>query len=212
MYPSNENKIKSEKILLRRTSSDLRAVVDNNGFYPQNSLFIITSTIDLYFLVGLMNSSLFNFIYKTKCPQEGKIFAEVKPSIIKTLPIIQTSNDKKLLVKENATKIQELSSKLEFEKKKFKNSLSRKFNLIEVPKKLQYWYQLSYSDFIKELNKKKIKLSLSEEAEWETYFTIEAKKINDLKVQIEKIVKNLDQFVYKLYELTEDEIKLVENE
>ena len=51
--------------------------------------------------------------------------------------------------------------------KKFQGSLERKFELTELPKKLQEWYLLSYTEFIKELAKKKIKLSLSEEAEWE---------------------------------------------
>ena len=69
---------------------------------------------------------------------------------------------------------------------------------------------LSYADFIKELEKKKIKLSLSEEAEWEMYFTSEAQKAIELKSQIEKTDKEIDQMVYALYELTEDEIKIVE--
>jgi hypothetical protein len=89
-------------------------------------------------------------------------------------------------------------------------SLAGFYTLSELPKKLQDWYLLSYTDFIKELAKKKIKLSLSEEAEWETYFTSEAKKALDLKVQIEKTDKKIDQMVYALYELTEDEIKIVE--
>lgn len=94
--------------------------------------------------------------------------------------------------------------------KKFQRSLERKFALTELPKKLQDWYMLSYADFIKELGKKKIKLSLSEEAEWEMYFTSEAKKALELKAQIEKTDKEIDQMVYALYELTEDEIKIVE--
>ena len=93
---------------------------------------------------------------------------------------------------------------------KFQRSLERKFALTEISKKLHDWYLLSYSEFIKELEKKKIKLSLSEEAEWETYFTTEAKKALELKSQIEKTDREIDQMVYALYELTEDEIKIVE--
>ncbi|MBK6964416.1 MAG: hypothetical protein IPH20_10905 [Bacteroidales bacterium] len=70
------------------------------------------------------------------------------------------------LVKLNASKnfhLQELSQK-------FQRTLQRKFNLGELSGKLQNWYLLSYAEFIKELSKKKVKLSLSEEAEWEAYF------------------------------------------
>jgi hypothetical protein len=93
---------------------------------------------------------------------------------------------------------------------KLQKSLLRKFNIEDLSKKLQNWYLLSYPEFIKELAKKKIKLSLSDEAEWETYFTTEAKKALDLKAQIDKTDKEIDQMVYKLYDLTDEEIKIVE--
>lgn len=95
---------------------------------------------------------------------------------------------------------------------KFQRSIQRKFELEELPKKLQDWYLLSYVEFIKELGKKKIKLSLAQEAEWEEYFSQEATKAQALKQQIDKTDKEIDQMVYALYELTEEEIKIVEGE
>jgi type II restriction/modification system DNA methylase subunit YeeA len=61
-----------------------------------------------------------------------------------------------------------------------------------------------------ELGKKKVKLSLSDEAEWEEYFMQEQKKALDIKTKIGATDKEIDQMVYKLYGLTEDEIKIVE--
>ena len=80
-----------------------------------------------------------------------------------------------------------------------------------MPKKLQDWYKLSYPEFIKELAKKKIKLSLSQEAEWEDYFETESKKAQELKAQIDATDKAIDQMVYELYELSEEEINIIEN-
>jgi hypothetical protein len=88
--------------------------------------------------------------------------------------------------------------------------LLRKFNLIEVPKKIEDFYLYSYSDLIKELAKKKIKLSLSDEAEWEEYFNTESKKALELKSKIDATDKEIDQMVYKLYDLTEEEIRIIE--
>ena len=65
-------------------------------------------------------------------------------------------------------------------------------------------------DFIIELAKKKIKLSLAEEAEWEEYFNAESKKALELKSKIDATDKEIDQMVYKLYDLTEEEIAIVE--
>ena len=93
---------------------------------------------------------------------------------------------------------------------KFQNSINRKFNLESLSNKLEDWYLLSYSDFIKELAKKKIKLSLSDEAEWEEYFNTESKKALELKSKIDATDKEIDQMVYKLYDLTEEEIAIVE--
>ncbi|MEI7843746.1 MAG: N-6 DNA methylase [Gallionellaceae bacterium] len=96
MYPSNEILMTGEKLLLRRTSDNLRCSYDNAGFYGQNSLFILHSAVvPLKFLLALLNSKLLGFIYKLKNPQTGKVFAEVKPSVIKELPIFDiTKADK----------------------------------------------------------------------------------------------------------------------
>jgi len=65
-------------------------------------------------------------------------------------------------------------------------------------------------DFIQELAKKKIKLSLADEAEREEYFITESKKALELKYKIDATDKEIDQMVYKLYDLTEEEIAIVE--
>lgn len=79
-----------------------------------------------------------------------------------------------------------------------------------MPKKLQEWYLISYGDFIKELEKKKVKLSLSQKAEWEDYFLLESKKALALKTDIDTTDKEIDQMVYELYGLTKEEIEIVE--
>ncbi len=55
-------------------------------------------------------------------------------------------------------------------------SIKREFNLEEVSTKLNTWYKLTYAEFIKELEKKKVKLTLSQKAEWEDYFKTEQQK------------------------------------
>ncbi|CAN5291388.1 hypothetical protein BH09BAC2_BH09BAC2_03620 [soil metagenome] len=210
MYSSDEKKILQSKILLRRTSDNLKAVLDESKLYPQNSIFIITSKIDLRFLLLLLNSKLFDFIYKAKCPQVGKVFAEVKPSIIKELPISKKTLDNNVLQKADIMFV--LNKGLNLISQQFQRTIERKFELTELPKKLQHWYLLSYADFIKELAKKKVKLSLAEEAEWETYFLAESKKALELKNKIETTDKEIDQMVYNLYNLTPEEIKIVEGE
>ncbi|HQE34712.1 MAG TPA: restriction endonuclease subunit M, partial [Flavobacterium alvei] len=111
---------------------------------------------------------------------------------------------------EKADLMLSLNKDLQEQSQKFERTIQRKFELDDLPKKLQDWYVLSYSEFIKELAKKKIKLSLSQEAEWEDYFTTEAQKVLQLKTQIDTTDKAIDKMVYELYGLSEDEIAIVE--
>ena len=67
-------------------------------------------------------------------------------------------------------------------------------------------------DFVKELKKRKIKLSLTEEAEWEDYFLVEQQKAIEIKAQITKLDKEIDVMVYELYGLTDEEIAIIEND
>lgn|GEM_PF-5013264 len=101
MYPSNEKRMLEPKILLRQTSADIKAVYDEDGYYCQNSVFtIISSTLDLKYLLALLNSKLVDFVYKLKNPQEKKVFAEIKPSVVNNLPIkvldLKNKTDKKI--------------------------------------------------------------------------------------------------------------------
>ena len=93
---------------------------------------------------------------------------------------------------------------------KFIRILQRKFEIEKLSKKLENWHELTYAEFIKELAKKKVKMSLSEEAEWEEYFLAEQAKAQQLMLQIENTDKEIDQMVYKLYDLTDDEIAIIE--
>ena len=57
---------------------------------------------------------------------------------------------------------------------------------------------------------KNITLSLSDQSEWKGYFEEMKNKVNQLQSEIEKTDKQIDQMVYELYGLTEEEIKIVE--
>ena len=93
---------------------------------------------------------------------------------------------------------------------KFTRNIQREFNLEKLSAKLENWVQLSFNEFLKELEKSKVKLTLSQKAEWEDYFIQESKKALEIKHQIDTTDKQIDQMVYQLYGLSEEEIKIVE--
>ena len=150
------------------------------------------------------------FYYFTNTSSDNKIvFPKVKKSQLLELPIVELKNQTPFI--EKADLMLSLNKDLQEQSQKFQRMLERKFELAVLPKKIQEWYLLSYSDFIKELSKLKIKLSLSQEAEWEEYFRSEASKLNAIKSQIDATDKAIDTMVYTLYGLTDEEIAIVES-
>ncbi len=88
--------------------------------------------------------------------------------------------------------------------------LQSKFTIININTKLENWYTLNANEFLKELSKQKIKLTLSEQQEWLQYFEEQKIKANNIQQTINETDKKMDQMVYALYGLTEEEIKIVE--
>ncbi|OHE07479.1 MAG: hypothetical protein A2513_00475 [Sulfurimonas sp. RIFOXYD12_FULL_33_39] len=213
MYPSNEQKMISPKLLMRQTSDILRVVYDQNSFYCQNSIFIVTSDkINLKYLNTLLNSKLLNFLYSMENPQSGKTFAEIKPSVIKDLPIKEISDSQQKPFIQKADKMLSLNKELHETKQNFYDML----NQDKLTKKLQNFEELEFEEFVKEYAKaKKLKFAdkLQErnfKQEWQSLFENDKALTCKLKEEISTTDKEIDKMVYELYELSDDEIKIVE--
>jgi len=106
----------------------------------------------------------------------------------------------------------ELNRDLQISKQNFIDELK----LEKIPKKLQNFEELNFEDFIKEYKKaKKLKFTDKLEErnfknEWKALFENDSKIALDLKNQIEITDKEIDNMVYKLYGLSDDEIRMVE--
>ena len=105
-----------------------------------------------------------------------------------------------------------LNKEFSDKKTKFIASLRRNLDLENVSKKIDAFYELSFEDFCKELKKKKINLSLNKQDEWEDYFNYYKKELTEIKEQIDKTDNEIDLMVYKLYDLTYNEVKTIDPE
>ena len=167
----------------------------------------VNEKIDLKVLMVILNSKLAKFYLQRNSSLKAGGYFSYSSNVLNSFPI-KTNIPEQLVQVSSAILLIESEFKASIQK--FQKSILRKFEINDLSKKLEDWYLLSYSDFIKELAKKKIKLSLSDEAEWEEYFNLESKKALELKSQIDETDKEIDQMVYKLYDLTEEEIAIVE--
>jgi hypothetical protein len=70
---------------------------------------------------------------------------------------------------------------------------------------------LDFAGFVAELKKQKIRLSLSQQDEWEPYFNDYKEACNTLREQIQKTDSEIDTRVFDLYGLTQEERQTVLN-
>lgn len=205
----NEKIFKGEKILsIRKCLYPSFAFVDFDSYVNRTYNIIQTDKLSLKYLTAILNSKLVVFWLREKGKLQGDVF-QVDINPITSIPLIKGINYKNF---EDFTYEMVKLNKLFLEQsQKFQRTIQRKFELEELPKKLQDWYKLSYAEFIKELAKKKVKLSLSQEADWEDHFIQESKKALELKATIDATDKAIDAMVYELYGLSDEEIALVEN-
>lgn len=204
----------SPRILIRRTGNYLCCVMLNEPALTESTLYscsLKSDNLEIYYLLSILNSKFLTYIVRQNMITNEQAFPQIMMSDIQLLkipiPKLEIQNELKKLAKFLELKLSELQE----QSQKFQRTLQRKFELESLPKKLESWYELTFAEFVKELSKKKIKLSLSEEAEWEDYFLQEQQKAIALKQQIEKTDKEIDTMVYELYGLSEEEIKIVEN-
>lgn len=201
-----------EKIVIRQTSDSLICHLDCTKSVNLNNVYNVGKLSDhfeLKYILCLLNSKLMNKLYQSISQEKGRLFAEVKKIYLEKLPIKSIPLPEQQPFIDQADKMLEKNAKLQTLTAKFLRSLERELGLNEPSKALQNWYGLDFATFLKELSKKKVKLSLSQKAEWEDYFLTEQQKAVTLQNEIAETDKTIDQMVYQLYGLSDDEIAMI---
>lgn len=96
-WPRNKDLYLGTKIVLRQTGDKIIAALDEDSHYVMDSVMVLKikpelNDIDYLYLLALLNSKLYNFIYDSIAKEKGRAFAQVKPQNIKQLPFKRTSN------------------------------------------------------------------------------------------------------------------------
>ncbi|MDD5508033.1 MAG: N-6 DNA methylase [Bacteroidales bacterium] len=215
---SREEKFfKDKRILVKQiidwTDKRIWASLTTEELYnTQNAFNLIAKEPYLTeYLLLIINSNLISFYHRKKFLEEYKDrFQKILIKDCKEFPIKMISQLEQLPFAQKANMMISLQNQLYDFSDSFQRSILRRFQMDKLTAKLQAWYHLTFTEFIQELKKKEIKMTLKQEAEWEAYFLQEATKAIEIKNAIEKTDKEIDRMVYNLYGLTEEEIKIVE--
>lgn len=168
--------------------------------------------IDLKYILVVLNSTLISYYFmKNTAKSVRKLFPKIILNDLRKFPFKEISLQEQQPFIEKADKMLALNKELQEISQKFQRMIMREFGLEKISAKLQNWYLLNFDEFIKELSKAKVKLSLSQKADWEDYFIAEKLKAETLNNEITKTDKEIDGMVYELYELSEEEVRVVES-
>lgn len=159
-------------------------------------------------LLAIMNSSFIRYELNTNRRSNIHVYPEDWKMLL--IPIISIEN--KNMLEELASKMQSYADNIHIQRSRFLKRLQQQPNWenIKITAALEQFDTLTFRDFVKELSKQKIRLSLAQQDEWEEYFGQYKLECNTITEQISAIDKQIDRLVYQLYNLTEDEIAMIE--
>ena len=199
--------------MLRQTGSYPICTIDEDSFYTLDTVHngqIIDERFDIKYLLCLINSRLLRFVYESSINESGKVFAQVKIIYIDPLPIKFIDFDSQQPFVTLADTILTLNTQLQEKRSRFHRRLTENFEGVKITTALQTFDKLTFAEFVAELKKQKIKLTLTQQDEWEEYFAQYKQDCNGLSSQIASTDNEIDRRVYHLYGLTYDEVLTVD--
>lgn len=203
--PGTAERFEQPKVLVRDTGGGLMATFDNYAYYAKDVIIIEheeQSTIALKALAILLNSRLLRWFYETTFPT-----LHVQRNELASLPIPNLKNTTELSVL--ADTMLTLHQQLQEKRSRFLRRLTENFEGVKITAALQTFDTMDFKGFVAELKKQKIKLTLSQQDEWEDYFTERVAECQELSAQITATDNEIDNKVFDLYGLTEEERKIV---
>lgn len=206
--PGTAERFEQPKVLVRDTGGGLMATYDDDSYYAKDVIIIEQegqSAIVLKALAALLNSTPLRWYYETTFPT-----LHVQRDELASLPIPNLDNSGELAAL--VSTMISLHSQFQEKRSRFLRRLSENLGEVKITTALQTFDQMDFADFLKELKKQKIKLTLPQQDEWEDYFRQYAEACRQLTDQIAATDHEIDQRVYNLYGLTKEEIKIVEGE
>ena len=108
-----------------------------------------------------------------------------------------------------ADKMLSLNKELQEKRSRFLRRLTENLEGVKITTALQTFDKLTFAEFVAELKKQKIRLSLSQQDEWEEYFNDNAQACQALSQQISETDGEIDTRVIDLYGLTPEEREIV---
>jgi adenine-specific DNA-methyltransferase len=154
--------LKKEKLIGVITGDKIVVALDKEQTFATDGLYLfsVRDSVNIRYLMGILNSKLLVFIYRLLTLEKGRVLAQVKPTVLEQLPI-------------------------------------RPIDFTDPADKARHDRMVALVEQMLSLHKKLAAANTDHEK-------------TNLQRQIEATDGQIDRLVYELYELTDEEIRIVE--
>lgn len=208
------NDFEKNKIIYPVIAKEPRFTIDTSGAFSNDKTFIIAT--EDYFLLTVLNSKLIWFYLKSICSvlgdEDNGGRLELRSIYLKQLPIAMPSEIVEKELSEKGKLMLQMQVDFQKQTTRFLKLLQSTFPTLTVTKKLDTWYALSFGDFRQELSKQKLAIPIKELMDYQELFETHAAALKTLQHQIAATERAIDALVYALYDLTDEEIQLIDNQ
>lgn len=211
---SKDKFLVKSKILFRRVSTNLIATIDSQQYFALNTLVVMTPKetspigIPLEIILALFNSKLTNYYYSKIFKSTKKVFSEIQAKSVGELPIPGMEEVDQDFLIGLVHKIMKLKQEILEKKEAFSEIFTSTYE-ISFPNSMDA-YKFGWNELLELFEKNKQNLSLEQKEELQNWFKKKQKELQDLQNEIDKLDREIDQEVYKLYGLTQEEINVIE--
>ena len=201
------------KIMWSDVASEARCHLDTSGTFGENTCYFLPC--DKPSVVGFLNSKLAWFIVKALTPKAQGGYARFQTQFVEQLPLLDA-----VVKNADLEKTAQLCHELAEQRQKFQQALVRRIPDLCPPdrepkltNRLQEWWTLpDFAAFRAEVKKVfKADIPLTDRSDWEDWINRDRAEIARLTTEIAQAEAQIDSIVYDLFDLTEDEIALLES-
>lgn len=165
----------------------------------------LSKECDLRFLLAILNSKYAIELLNNIRGGDMNIY----PEHIRNIPIPAISYEAQQPFITLADTMLTLHLQLQEKRSRFLQSLNDNFDGVKITSALQQFDTMDFKGLMAELKKQKIHIPIKEQEEWKDHFNERVAECQELTAQIKATDNEIDNRVFDLYGLTEEERKIV---
>jgi len=199
-----EEIFKGEKIMsIRKCARPSFTYTDFDSYVNRTYLIIKTDRINLKYLCGILNSKVIEFWLQKMGKLQGDLL-QVDIGPLTSVPVVESDDQK--VIADLVTQLIETSTALENLSQRFLSLVVSDLK-IKLPTRIGSWWTKSFEEFIANLS---TYIDLPKRDELLTIFEKYRQECSSTEEKIVKTEEQINQIVYRLYNLNADEINHIE--